>query len=112
MLGKTEGRRTGRQSLFEGNPVCEGTTRRGTDIPMHSTLQYSCLGNPMDGGAWWATIHGVPKRVSALLTVGPASLHKVWNWTRWLFRSLTTLRRFYSDVRHQSVIQSSIPLIL
>ena len=19
-------------------------------------LQYSCLGNPMDGGAWWATI--------------------------------------------------------
>ena len=22
-------------------------------------LQYSCLENPMDGGAWWATIHGV-----------------------------------------------------
>ena len=22
-------------------------------------LQYSCLGNPMDRGAWWATIHGV-----------------------------------------------------
>ena len=21
-------------------------------------LQYSCLENPMDGGAWWATIHG------------------------------------------------------
>ena len=21
-------------------------------------LQYSCLGNPMDRGAWWATIHG------------------------------------------------------
>ena len=24
-------------------------------------LQYSCLQNPMDGGAWWATIHGVAK---------------------------------------------------
>ena len=24
-------------------------------------LQYSCLENPMDGGAWWAAIHGVPK---------------------------------------------------
>ena len=24
-------------------------------------LQYSCLENPMDGGAWWATVHGVPK---------------------------------------------------
>ena len=24
-------------------------------------LQYSCLGNPMDRGAWWATVHGVGK---------------------------------------------------
>ena len=23
--------------------------------------QDSCLGNPMDRGAWWATIHGVAK---------------------------------------------------
>ena len=22
-------------------------------------LQYSCLGNPIDRGAWWATVHGV-----------------------------------------------------
>ena len=22
-------------------------------------LQYSCLENPMDGGAWWVTVHGV-----------------------------------------------------
>ena len=24
-------------------------------------LQYSCLENPIDGGAWWATVHGVAK---------------------------------------------------
>ena len=24
-------------------------------------LQYSCLGNPMDRGTWWATVHGVTK---------------------------------------------------
>ena len=24
-------------------------------------LQYSCLENPMDGGAWLATVHGVSK---------------------------------------------------
>ena len=24
-------------------------------------LQYSCLENPMDGEAWWATVHGVAK---------------------------------------------------
>ena len=27
-------------------------------------LQYSCLENPMDGGAWWATVHGVAKRLT------------------------------------------------
>ena len=29
----------------------------GSGIP----LQYSCLGNPMNGGAWYATVHGVAK---------------------------------------------------
>ena len=24
-------------------------------------LQYSCPENPMDGGAWWAAVHGVAK---------------------------------------------------
>ena len=26
-------------------------------------LQCSCLGYPMDRGAWWATVHGVTKRL-------------------------------------------------
>ena len=26
-----------------------------------TALQYSCLENPMDGGAWWAAVHGVAK---------------------------------------------------
>ena len=30
----------------------------GNGIPLH----YSCLENPMDGGAWWAAVHGVAKR--------------------------------------------------
>ena len=29
----------------------------GNDNP----LQYSCLENPMDRGAWWAAVHGVAK---------------------------------------------------
>ena len=24
-------------------------------------LLYSCLGNPMDRGTWWATVHGITK---------------------------------------------------
>ena len=27
-------------------------------------LQYSCLENPMDGGAWWAAVHGVSKSLT------------------------------------------------
>ena len=26
-------------------------------------LQYSCLRNPMDTEAWWATVHGVAKEL-------------------------------------------------
>ena len=29
-------------------------------------LQYSCLENPMDGGAWEATVHGVTKNQTEL----------------------------------------------
>ena len=31
------------------------SSAEGNDNPLH----YSCLGNPMDRGAWWATVHGV-----------------------------------------------------
>ena len=31
--------------------------REGNGTP----LQYSCLENPMDGGAWWAAVHGVSR---------------------------------------------------
>ena len=35
---------------------------RGTDGEGDGTpLQYSCLENPMDRGAWWAAVHGVAK---------------------------------------------------
>ena len=29
-------------------------------------LQYSCMENPMDRGAWWATVHGVTKSQTPL----------------------------------------------
>ena len=29
-------------------------------------LQYFCLENPMDRGAWWATVHGVAKSQTPL----------------------------------------------
>ena len=42
------------QNDLSVNSACIG---EGNGTP----LQYSCLENPMDGGAWWATVHGVAK---------------------------------------------------
>ena len=35
----------------------------GWEDPLEKEMatQYSCLENPMDGGAWWPTVHGVVK---------------------------------------------------
>ena len=42
---------------YQGNPSSSLKFREGNGTP----LQYSCLENPMDGGAWWAPVHGVAK---------------------------------------------------
>ena len=34
-----------------------------------SPLQYSCWDNPMDRGAWWATVHGVAKSQAPLTRI-------------------------------------------
>ena len=36
-------------------------SRRSPGGGNSSPLQYSCLNNPMDRGAWWATVYGVTK---------------------------------------------------
>ena len=38
-------------------PESERSPGEGNGNP----LQYSCPENPMDGGAWWSTVHGVAK---------------------------------------------------
>ena len=38
-------------------PGSERFTGEGNGNP----LQYSCMENSMDRGAWWATVHGVAK---------------------------------------------------
>ena len=44
-------------SLGREDPLEKGNNNR---------LKYSCLGNPMDRGAWWATVHGVTKELDAI----------------------------------------------
>ena len=43
-------------------------------------LQYSCLENPMDGGAWWAAVHGVAKSRTQLSDFTLTFLHWRRKW--------------------------------
>ena len=45
-----------------GNKMPSDLSGEGNGTP----LQYSCLENPMDGGAWWAAVHGVAKSQTRL----------------------------------------------
>ena len=39
------------------SPRCGRSPREGNGNP----LQHSCLGNPIDRGAWWAVVHWVSR---------------------------------------------------
>ena len=72
-------RDTGNMDSISGS---ERSPRAGKDNP----VQYSCLGNSMDRGAWWATVHGVTKSTTK---------HEAGKtWCRWT--SLKVARCFSS----------------
>ena len=61
--------------MVKNPPANAGEVRDGGSIPgwgrspgvgHGNPLQYSCLENPMDRGAWQATVHGVTKRRTRL----------------------------------------------
>ena len=47
-------------------PVYLATTVSNMGEGNGTPLQYPCLENPMDGGAWWAIVHGVAKSQTRL----------------------------------------------
>ena len=49
-----------------GDPDSIPGLRRSPGEGNGNPLQYSCLENSMDGGAWWATVHGVAKSQTRL----------------------------------------------
>ena len=63
-------RSTVSQCLCSSNPYI----REGNGTP----LQYSCLENPMDGGAWWAAVHGVAKSWTRLSDFTFTCLFHAW----------------------------------
>ena len=65
---------------FPGGPVVKNLPAKAGDVDLipgsgrspgggnGTPLQYSCLGNPLDRGAWQATVHGVAKSQTRLST--------------------------------------------
>ena len=43
-----------------------GASSQGIQEGNGTQLQYSCLENPMNGGAWWAAVHGVARSLTQL----------------------------------------------
>jgi len=44
-----------------GDPCLNPGSGRSSREGNGNSLQYSCLENPMDGGAWRTTVHGIAK---------------------------------------------------
>ena len=63
--------------VVKNPPANAGDTRDADSIPglgrssgdgHGNPLQYSCLENPMDKGAWWTTVHGVAELYTSEMT--------------------------------------------
>ena len=72
--------------MVKNPPVDAGHVRDMGSIPgwgrspggAHGNLlQYSCMENPMDRGAWWAIVHGVAKSQTQMRGLSTAEGHLV-----------------------------------
>ena len=62
VIHKMKGGSDGKASAYNaGDPGSVPGLGRSPEEENGNPLQYSCLDNPMDGGAWLATVHGVAK---------------------------------------------------
>jgi len=57
--------------LHKGGLICISGEGNG------NRLQYSCLENPMDGGAWWEAIYGVAQNRTQLKRLSSSSRSSV-----------------------------------
>ena len=66
-LGRSPGEGKGYPLQYSGlensmDCIVHGVAKSQTRLSdFHFTSLHSCLENPMDRGAWWATVHGVAK---------------------------------------------------
>ena len=71
----------------------------GNGNPLH----YSCLGNPLDRGAWWATVHGVTRAGHDLVTKPPTP-----NWIVmicWLEEKRIIFKSYFTEYKIMMLVQ-------
>ena len=62
MLGNFPDDLDGKEFAFKtGDPGSTSGPGRFPGEGYGNPLHYSCLGNPMDRGSWWAAVHAVTK---------------------------------------------------
>ena len=66
-----------------------------------NSLQYTCLENPMDGGAWQATVHGVTTSWTRLKRL---STH--YRWGNWEWENVRHLSKIRENYFYQSTKQN------
>ena len=76
-------------------------------------LQYSCLGNSMDRGAWWATVNEVTKELNRTWwlnnkrnTLSIKALIQIWWWNQKLYRQAKT--KGFSTIKKTNVKGTSL----
>ena len=93
--------------MVKNPPAKAGDTRDVGSIPGSgrspgkgpgNPLQYSCLENPMDRGAWWATVHGVTKSPTQLKR---PSIHALCFC---LYLAELSLSRLFKETAHEGKI--------
>ena len=69
----------GKQHQYSHLSISLGSPWEGNGNP----LQYSCLENPMDGGAWWAAVYGIAQSRTRLkwLSSSRVSMSTPMNWS-------------------------------
>ena len=56
----------GKASAYNaGDPGSIPGSGRSPGVGNGNPLQYSCLENPVDEGAWWATVQGIAKELES-----------------------------------------------
>ena len=60
--GGSDGEDDNESACNVGDPGSSPGLRRSVGEGNGYPLQYSCLENYKDRGAWWVTVHGVPKK--------------------------------------------------